>query len=29
VMVLIAPFLREAERAHLSTLAGAYSDETA
>ena len=29
VMVLIAPFLREAERAHLSTLAGAYADETA
>src|SRR5690348_6981679 len=29
VMVLIAPFLREAERAHLSTLADAYSDDTA
>ena len=25
VMVLLAPFLREAERAHLETLAGAYS----
>jgi AcrR family transcriptional regulator len=29
VMVLIAPFLREAERAHLSTLASAYSEHTA
>ena len=27
VMVLIAPFLREAERAHLSTLANAYSED--
>ena len=27
VMVLIAPFLRDAERAHLSTLASAYSDD--
>jgi hypothetical protein len=26
VMVLIAPFLREAERDHLDTLAGAYRD---
>jgi hypothetical protein len=25
VMVLIAPFLREAERGHLESLAGAYS----
>jgi len=25
VMVLLAPFLREAEREHLNTLAGAYS----
>jgi AcrR family transcriptional regulator len=29
VMVLIAPFLREDERAHLSTLASAYSDGAA
>ena len=29
VMVLIAPFLREAERAHLSTLANAYSEDGA
>lgn len=27
VMVLIAPFLRDAERAHLATLANAYSDD--